>query len=494
MSEDLHKNIFSGPTGDPPGPEKLESYFKGELSERERHEIEKYLLEDDLTAEALEGLGEEINSENTQAAVADITGRAWNRVGELQKKKRRGAVTWTSIAAGIILLIVGGWFFISRSEENKMDKVFAENFEVFPSEGSRQPSSEKTTEESEALEGEDLFASADEASDDTDGKSRPPAAPDLKQSLPPKALDRRGEEDKKALEEAPLDLLNDMAVVEEVYERSEEAAPEEEETVDFEVADDFAFGSNEGIKSDMDNNRMLNKEELKKPDPMVAGDTETMMGGVDKNEIAAVTVTREKGKVSNEANRSTSLDGAMQRTAGKDMGGVEELEKGEFEDDVELDEVVVADVKVQSTQRKDRTGKFKRAKKSEARNAPGVVANEPARDQGGRQWYKEGMDSYRSQDYKAASGELEEAGKLDPDNMDAWFYAGVSRLSNEEARAALKNLEKIKPSNPRYEDALWYRALGHIKLKEKKKAKKLLVKLQKSERYQEKATKTLNSF
>ena len=495
MSEDLHKNIFSSPQGDPPGPEKLEAYYKGELSERERYEIEKFLLEDELTAEALEGLGEEINSDATRTAVADLTGRAWKRVGEEQKRRRRGAATWMAVASAVILLVVGTWFFINQSENKKMDKVFAENFEVFPGDDSApaEPQLEglKKEELEEKKEG-GLLAAANKP--DEQNRLSPPPAPTMRdedgifqrEELEGKdeVLDNRPKRENNVNELSPNDFLaSNEEPVEEIVEEEADLG-----MLDEEITGELGGEFDKEYKVAAPNMQEKADENFNMD---VGG---SMYGGAPQQDRGEVVKSEDKTALEDQKQ--------LEQTVADPGFAMDDLEVAESEEGIELDEFVITGYDGKQSERRNKGLKSKKANRAVTAATTGVNAPEMSKDMDdlakneemSNERYQEGMDLYRKQDFKGASGKFEQAADLNQEEADARFYAGVSYLSAGQAKEALENLEKVKSGDERYEDALWYRALAHIKLKEKKKAKKLLTKLQKGSKYEERATNMLNAF
>ena len=112
MKKDPHIGQFFSAEEEPcPSLEEMQAYASGKLPSVERHAFERHLLNCELCSFAYEGLAGEDPVE-VEASVAAITEEAWNRVGEREKRKRRGVYMWMSGAAVILLLIVVGYFVI----------------------------------------------------------------------------------------------------------------------------------------------------------------------------------------------------------------------------------------------------------------------------------------------------------------------------------------------------------------------------------------------
>lgn len=115
MKKDPHIGQFFSAEEEPcPSLEEMQAYASGKLPSVERHAFERHLLNCELCSFAYEGLAGEDPVE-VEASVAAITEEAWNRVGEREKRKRRGVYMWMSGAAVILLLIVVGYFVIDGS-------------------------------------------------------------------------------------------------------------------------------------------------------------------------------------------------------------------------------------------------------------------------------------------------------------------------------------------------------------------------------------------
>lgn len=119
MKDNPHIGQFFSAEEEPcPSLEEMQGYAAGKLPAEERHVFERHLLNCELCSFAYEGLAGEDPVE-VVAAVGAITEEAWNRVGEREKRKRRGIFIWMSGAAAILLLIVAGYFVIDKPEANQ---------------------------------------------------------------------------------------------------------------------------------------------------------------------------------------------------------------------------------------------------------------------------------------------------------------------------------------------------------------------------------------
>ena len=109
------------PQGLPPDSDLLLAYLKREMSNAEKHELEKRMLADDFLADAAEGL----TAVNNPLVIADIKAQINAKVSKpaakpgVPKRSPLAVVGNTlAIAASISLLVVAAWF-ISQSVSNK---------------------------------------------------------------------------------------------------------------------------------------------------------------------------------------------------------------------------------------------------------------------------------------------------------------------------------------------------------------------------------------
>jgi len=107
MKRDLH-DILANLNGKV-DPEILVLYLQGKLSQDQRHEVEKHLIDNDFDDEALQGL-EKVKDKDQVSATVDQLNRDL-RIKTAKKKKRRRASElkedpWLWIALLIILLLI----------------------------------------------------------------------------------------------------------------------------------------------------------------------------------------------------------------------------------------------------------------------------------------------------------------------------------------------------------------------------------------------------
>ena len=95
------------------GEDKLMAYLDGKLSADEQHEIEKWLSEEGMESDAVEGLKMLAPSE-TKQTVSKLNADLRKKIGKKRKSKRQAKPEYTSLVAivVIILLIVAAYFVI----------------------------------------------------------------------------------------------------------------------------------------------------------------------------------------------------------------------------------------------------------------------------------------------------------------------------------------------------------------------------------------------
>jgi len=88
--------------------DKLLAYFEGRLSPEEQHEVERWLAEEGMEADALEGL-QTIPVHEVKAASAIINHQLSKELSKKKRKRKTSAIKnnpWAWIAVAIILLLV----------------------------------------------------------------------------------------------------------------------------------------------------------------------------------------------------------------------------------------------------------------------------------------------------------------------------------------------------------------------------------------------------
>lgn len=102
MNNDLN-NILSG--SENPSDELIRKYLENQLTEEERHEVEKAMLEDPLLEEAVEGLSGKSDQE-LQVAVTDINKELRKQITKKSREKKRKGIADQSITYYAVILIL----------------------------------------------------------------------------------------------------------------------------------------------------------------------------------------------------------------------------------------------------------------------------------------------------------------------------------------------------------------------------------------------------
>ncbi|MFN7601267.1 MAG: hypothetical protein ACK5R0_07720, partial [Bacteroidota bacterium] len=96
----------------------IEKYKKGELTAAEMHALEKQALSDPFLADALEGI-EHISSQEFSGDVAQLK-------SAMQVEKKTTTWIWPlRIAAGVILAVLGVWWFVSQMSKDQTEGELA---------------------------------------------------------------------------------------------------------------------------------------------------------------------------------------------------------------------------------------------------------------------------------------------------------------------------------------------------------------------------------
>lgn len=97
----------------------IEKYLKGELTDAQRHALERKALDDPFLADALEGL-EEVPSDLVMEDIGELRSKLVQRVAN----KKTSPWKWAArIAAGLALIAVGAFIFFEVSNRNKTGEL-----------------------------------------------------------------------------------------------------------------------------------------------------------------------------------------------------------------------------------------------------------------------------------------------------------------------------------------------------------------------------------
>jgi hypothetical protein len=102
--------------------EDIQRYWKGQLSPREMHALEKAALDDPFLADALEGMGEALRAQDEQTIKADLQSLQTQleaRVGGNDRKTRVVPFRWWKLAAAAVVIAVSAIWIFTYTSDNK---------------------------------------------------------------------------------------------------------------------------------------------------------------------------------------------------------------------------------------------------------------------------------------------------------------------------------------------------------------------------------------
>jgi tetratricopeptide (TPR) repeat protein len=522
---DDQKHIATLDAGECLSHAQLLAYHAGGLSPAESHHVERHLLDCELCSEALEGL-EGVEPAQVEAAVADLQGRAWARVAEIEKRRRRGAWIWITSSAATVLLVVGLYFFSGGNEATvNSNTAFKKAFDSEP----------VPVPETAMLDSMVVLA---ESSAPDEVEFRNQNGSDFKVGM--------GLE--KTVFQSPIvngTLVPDLDEANEVAKIENKNL--EEVTDDYKLAQDqFTLfnakpaerKSNETSKSKVmfdfmkEDDRIAAREEKKdgyfadRETEDVLDDAPTDMAG---DEMSVVEMDAEiKGE-------KTVADNRLAITGGMTPAADSVVVTGVLANDATVSQYTTLGstttintspsstfswtplsvapaqdiVTIQSAD-KNRNVKSKTSAAPATNNrsadngffaagniSPGVETQEGLRDSAKVSQLALAKSTHQQGNYRDALTQFEQIAKDDPANYEAKLYAGIDYLAlGNPARALLCFNEVIALGNEVLkEDATWYKALTYLQVNDKAQATPLLQKLAaKPGRYQAKAVEALKSL
>jgi len=121
MSDEL-LNILSNSNKDIDN-QKLMDYLSDKLSEGEKHEIEKRIVDNEMLNDAIEGLEELKNKKDINVLVEQLNTNLKNQLQKKKEKKEKRKIkdfNWIYLAIILILIIILiGFFVIKKRVENE---------------------------------------------------------------------------------------------------------------------------------------------------------------------------------------------------------------------------------------------------------------------------------------------------------------------------------------------------------------------------------------
>lgn len=487
MSKDPHiANIFSAADDeDCLSLEQLSAYQEGRVQGPERNRMERHLLDCELCAITLESIAEH-GVEDIQAGAEEVTERAWSRLEQKEKRKRRGAFFWIAAAASVAILITVGFFALNGPSEEKINDALRVAQRETPamdldSQTRADIAMAKTAEEAEE---------SPEATMPTESLE---PTPELAQPLKnvPIATDPAnakpvggafgGSDVKGGIK--PNDGFADNI-------RRERMADDDDL-----LNEDWNAGSDFGTT--------VNAKESPKA-VTVSPTAPVSKGPIADSKGAAKGTAQEESKKykadrSEQAEKTSPSKDLESITASPAIAASEEQVGGFDDGDMEVSEdesntlsdVVVANRSHRTVQR-DKSAKEPRGRASTLSKADPAPVAKPSPD-----YYTQGMVAYQQGNYRDAAANLRSATELTPTNLQAHLYAADAFLRISQPQAALFHCERIlaQPGNSVLEDAEWFKALAYLQLKEGRKAKSQLEAIvARNGKYKTRAEETLNSL
>ena len=182
----------------------IEKYLKGELTDAQRHALEKKALDDPFLADALEGL-EEMPSSLVMEDIGELRSKLVQRVAN----KNTFPWKWTArIAAGLALIAVGAFILFEVSNRNKTGELALNKPVEIPSPKEEEKADQDTEEPAEATE------SLHEPTPKEEAKPRqvPPAdGPVARTESAPKVVEPSPSQTPSAIEDRALALAEQKA-------------------------------------------------------------------------------------------------------------------------------------------------------------------------------------------------------------------------------------------------------------------------------------------
>jgi hypothetical protein len=479
MSKDPHiANIFSAEEEDCLSLEQMTAYQESRLQGQEKHLVERHLLNCELCAMTFESLGEH-GAESLAAGAEEVTERAWDKIQEGEKRKRRGAIFWIVSAASVVLLVTVGYFSMQGPSGKEMQDI-AEGYMGEPR--TIDTSSQGLLADSETPEGETTNATSEGPHETI---LQPVEGPSAKSGIPENGMGAKGSikrmDNGLAAAKSGKDAIHGGAV----------AAPNNI------AAEDGDFS---------------NDQKLAQPTPKPLTNTYSVMtndpnrlGGLQMESLGDGMTSRDKNSDDSKdyVSRSLGKEPAMttkkeeskefaeddqEGYADTDLGGGE-YSGGKLDEMAEEETVVMAEKRANAdrvTVADERRNEVAKGRSTKAKTFNAGADQPKAATEGAvsitapaaprQDAYADGISAYEQGNYREAAAQLRKATEATPGNLNAHLFAADAYLRISQPQAALFHIERIlaTPGNSVYEDAEWYKALAYLQLKEAKKAQKQL--------------------
>lgn len=468
----------------------LLDYQAGLLNAAQNHLVEKHLLDCELCNEALEGLAG-AEPAQVEEAVADLQNRAWQRVAEIEKRRRRGAWIWMSSSAAAVLLVAVLFFTRSSPTGNAEENMaFKKAFDPNPQPGMQATKADSVINGNIAME----YKSAD----------KPLLQPGLYRSTAPVQGDQMEESNEGLVMESPSESPKPEKLAQKFFsEDINSLRTLETESSNFSnkdksgnfFIDQFAFGDTKNLEE----KRERKEQQEAKPDSRadatadnltlrdeetgdVASDFDdaTTLEGektviADSVVVAAAPTVSGVGGINSGATFSLShIDNSFLNSAGNQPAinytwTIPITADGTAP--ANLETVTISDSR---SNRKAIAQKAKTAAVPAFRQSAGFASTYPDNSP-----MKEALTLHQAQNFSEAEKKFRAIIEADPANQEARLYLGIDLLATSQPVPALTQFNEViaKGDARQAEDAAWYKALAFVQLKDRIHAEPLLDKI-----------------
>lgn len=459
-------------------------YIDNKLTAKERHTVERHVLDCELCTDALEGF-----SLITDRSKLDDAAFAVNRLvleSDPVKEEKRGwwsAPMKVAASAAAILLIGSIAFYVKNNIEKEAEQTFAEHFEPFPAGKDNEAAAEKNEDnldlqEKETAKTEASIESLVQTKNSGDSKQ------EIVTTAGPVLADKRDINEKPS--SPSLVTLSKQATGESTMMDEEtvalkdmDIAPQEESngaTDANSVAGNITMSGNSYYRSNDSSAILKNSAAAPAQTQEVTSYTSSGTGaGYNYSEVTKTLAKKDNIFAQNSSNskkRSKSMETSPATLTATDKA-----------DDSKAKEKAAGTEQRNDALNKERSEMAKL--EEEQKTSLGKLALDKA------------MEKYKAGKHAEAVPLFEQALASDPQDTEALFYSAVSYLSISQPDKALANLNKVlAQNNSAYNDpATWYKALAYIKKGDKNSARLLLEQLQKgSSTYKQKAADMLKDL
>ncbi len=479
----------------------LYGYLNETLSNKDKHIVEKHLMDCDMCSDALEGLSLVVNRENIPAIVTRLNEQIRQKTAKSAKPEAKtfslNRRTVFAIAAGLALVIGVSLFVNSYLQKKNAEEVFSQNFAPYPAREEKKkeerivltdslsPAKEQPAKQMEA----DKKAGPEEKIVLRGSENKPRQSSDLQQkAVNDETVATKAETESFKNEPAPVNVTS-----------SGSGSKNEKSGKSGYYRDDYANGAVSGsatttTKSPSGNNNATPQSQ-----------TGSISLGKKENQ-KDLELSNKEDEVSKSAKLDARSSGETETVTG---AGKDEYKKGKkFRTARRKTRALseppsTADAKIQDKEKNDQKSAKDTAKSfglvfnsvtQNVRSDTATVLPSQVKSPS-----EKGMARYEAKDYDGALQSFDQALKQDPQDERSLFYSGVSYLSSSkpDPDKAIVNFDKILQNDKSqyYEAAKWYKALACVKKNDKLCAKQLLEDISGKEgTYRKQAKKTLDEI